>query len=584
MSASAEMARILALPCLEPETEDSPVVEPPGAPLFAFQRGALNAWAMAVRGPDTAWGPAGLAVLAGCGAGKTLLSLLLPAVAAGAVRGPWNLADGTPAPPAPTTLYLTPASAVGQLERDAQDWRAAGYPVAGPLVLSHETLSSPGSRHILRDIAPAIIVIDEAHRFAHPESARWRRVAEYLQLRPETRVVIMSGSLTWRSLRQCRHLLLAATRAWCPLPATRELDYWASALDADTEPSSDDLRVVAPLVAWATARLGLPMPGPVSFRESARLAYGRRLRTAPGVVYTEAVAAPVALSIDVAHRRHPPAVVDALARLGNLWELPDGTELYEATAYARARITLALGLYLRWRPETVHPAYLAASREWNAEVRRLVAYMPHIYQTPGAVLDAARDGRLQPTAQRLWAAFEAAEANYPAPETEAVWLPGAEDYAATVAREWLYAPASHPHPAPGLIWVQTPALGERLAARLGLAYHGAGSAPPTGASAVVSVRVHGTGWNGAPASGYRRALVLEPPASGATWEQLLARLHRADSTEDVHYTVHGSEGATAALENALSDARYSRALTGPQRLLLADWRGFTPARTGHHRA
>lgn len=579
MNVSAEMTRILAIP--PTAYADS---WPAWPALRPFQARALHAWAEALAG-ETDFGPSGLAILAGCGAGKTLLSLLLPAVEAGAVHGAWTKADGSPAAELDRPyLYLTPSSAAAQLRDDAGAWRAAGYPIAEPLVVAHEALSAPSGRKMLHDYAPTRIVIDEAHRFAAPESARWRRLREYVESRPDTRVVVMSGSLTWRSLRQCRHLLLASLRANCPLPIDEELEYWASALDSDTEPTADDVGVVWPLVPWVgESRLPAPpgLRGIELHRHAARAAWGIRLASCPGVVTTDYVAAPVALGIEVLAPRPPASIATSLHRLATTWELPDGTQITEASVYARARLTLACGFFLRWRPETVAPAYVEAARELARTVRALVEYDGGRWQTPGAVSEAWREGAWLPA--RVRAAFEAfadAETAWPSPESEAVWLEGGLDYAVRsvtdVANE--HAGAGPAPSAPVVVWVQSPELGTALARALCVPYHGAGSAPPAGGLAIASSRVHGTGWNGAPRAGYRAALVMEPPANGAAWEQLLARLHRSDAREDVTYRVHASEGATTALENALADARYSAATGGPQRLLLADWRGLRPCR------
>lgn len=573
------MTRILALPVDAPASAEAcPISSVAGRPLRDLQASALATWRGRLAEPDGPWGPRGLAILAGCGEGKTLLSLLLPAVMAGAVRGPWADAAGGLAPAlARPVLYLVPASAVRQLQSDAVAWAAVGYPVATPLVLSHEALSAPSGRRALDSWEPAVLVIDEAHRFANPDSARWRRIAEYLTRRPDTRVVVMSGSLTWRSLRQCRHLLLAALRDHCPLPATPELGFWASALDADTEPSPDDLWAVGPLAEWlARAEPGRHVGPPVRpLRDALRDAYGVRLRTAPGVVAASGAPVPVALAIEVDGRRTPATIAEAYRNLNRSWALPDGSDILEASAYARARISIPLGFYQRWRPETVHAHYVEAWRTLARAVRRLVAYSAG-WQTPGAVLEALREGAYVAREARMaYDAFRAAEELYPAPVSEVVWLPGGQAHVAAIVADFM-ALAGGPDEA--IVWVQTPDLGTYLAEAFRIPYHGAGSAPPAGGLCVASSRVHGTGWNGAPAAGYRRALVLEPPANGGAWEQLLARLHRSDAREDVTYRVHPSDGAVSALENAVCDARYSAAVNGAQRLLLADWSGWDPGR------
>ena len=112
-------------------------------------------------------------------------------------------------------------------------------------------------------------------------------------------------------------------------------------------------------------------------------------------------------------------------------------------------------------------------------------------------------------------------------------------------------------------------MGERLA-ETGLPVHGAGSkAPEPGQTVAVSIPVWGTGWNG---QAWSRSLVLEPPANGATWEQMLGRTHRHGQTDDVKvWALAHTDAFTRAIDKATEEARYVRETTNqPQRLLFAD--------------
>ena len=563
------MDRILALsrPALTPD-----VVPYVGVALRPAQVDGLTEWVRALLTP-TPYGPPGLAVLAGVGHGKTLLGLLLPHVAR---------YYGRP----DRTLYLVPAAIRDQWFADADMWRIRGARVGDPTVLTHEGLSQPRGRDALRDLAPDILVIDEAHHFADPESGRWRRVVEYLRLRPDTRVVVLSGSLSWRSVLQARHLLLAALRGWCPLPSDRSIVHWAACLDVKGEPCADDARALAPLVQWAADRSNtLAIDGVLNAR---RWAYRRRLASCPGVVLTTTAGVEASLRL-VAWRppvELPPALAAAVKGLEEAWVLPDGTELVSSLEFARHAATLPLGLYQRWDPATVDPEWLATRAAWNRAVRNAVLYRGHVYQTPSEFVRAAERGDLDGTADGdLYRAWVAVEDDDP-PRTEAIWLDGAREHLGEVLEAYCAGLPQNTRP---LVWVRTPEVGRVVAEVLALhgcdsaRYHGAGSSPPAGDGAVASYVVHGTGWSGAPAAGYTHALVLEPPSSGATWEQLLGRTHRAGQVDDVVTHVLCSTGrGYAAIKAGVEDARYVEETTGQaQRLLFADWVGFHAAREPH---
>jgi superfamily II DNA or RNA helicase len=83
---------------------------------------------------------------------------------------------------------------------------------------------------------------------------------------------------------------------------------------------------------------------------------------------------------------------------------------------------------------------------------------------------------------------------------------------------------------------------------------------------IVSIRAHGTGKN---LQAYSVSLVLTPPGSGATWEQLLGRLHRpGQNADEVLFKVwqHTKE-LRAAFDQALSDASYIETTLGSKQKL-----------------
>jgi hypothetical protein len=84
--------------------------------------------------------------------------------------------------------------------------------------------------------------------------------------------------------------------------------------------------------------------------------------------------------------------------------------------------------------------------------------------------------------------------------------------------------------------------------------------------------VHGTGKN---LQAFANQLVLQPPASGQTWEQLLGRMHRpGQNADEVRCDVlQHTWFAKANLVGALRDARYIEdSQNMRQKLNLATWK------------
>jgi hypothetical protein len=502
-----------------------------GAELRPAQLACLDAaWyaATAGVGPD---GPRGVAGLLGCGHGKTLVAQLLPVVFDAA-----------------RPLLLIPASLVGQLHRDVLTWRGS-FHLAVPPHITYERLGHPNHQNVLAEAAPDLVILDEAHLLASTDSARWRRLARYLAAHPEARVCLLSGTLTWRTLRQMRHLLTACLRDWAPLPSDRSIEHLSAVVDIGGIPQGSD---------WWHVR---DLLGEVHTTQRAREALHERIASAPGVVYAAGVAADVSLTLREVEPTlpRPPDLVEADALLERRWELPDGTQLVDGLEIDRARRSISLGYYQRWVPTSRDDAWVAARRAWGRAVRTVLTYVRPDLDSPALVAAAVERGELRPFAGAYTEWLEAQKR--PAPPTEVVWI----------ARDWALAVIRAALPDEGLGWYTGRAVGT-LGVDLGLPVHGLGSEPPTARLALASVAVHGKGWNG---QAYHTQTVLQVPPGGGTWEQLLARTHRPGQTQDVHVDVLlPTVSAVTTLRAAQADAKYAAAVLGcPQRLTIGRWIG-----------
>jgi superfamily II DNA or RNA helicase len=158
----------------------------------------------------------GLVALAACGEGKTLASLLLPAVL-GAKRA----------------IILLPAAMRAQYLGDRESY-GAHWHLEPMEPMSYEGLSSPAQVARLEELAPDLIVCDEAHNLKNLKSARARRLEAYLA-RTGAKLCALSGTLVSRSLREYAPVMNWALGPWSPLPRENaHIETWAQVVEEGT--------------------------------------------------------------------------------------------------------------------------------------------------------------------------------------------------------------------------------------------------------------------------------------------------------------------------------------------------------------
>lgn len=464
----------------------------------------------------------GLFAAIGVGHGKTLIAWLAPLVV-GARR----------------TVYLAPAS---MHEHTRSEWAryAAAYPRdSGPdVLLSYARLSNEPD--VLERLGPDLIVADEAHRLRNQAASRTATVAQYLEARPDTVVVALSGTMTTAAVSDYAHLLGWAAGEAAPVPEGSILN----ALDLVVGGGLED----PPPWAWQKMR-GLERLVPCErTREGYRRAWRDRLVQTPGVVATSSSSCDATLVLNRIEAPEVKAIEEALTVLDDLWELPDGTPLSSPAHVSQAASLLSCGFYYRpiWEGGEPDRDWLRARRKWGAAVRDYLGNDPPLdVGTEARIRRACAEGAppsaFLADAWRAWAPHHEREPV----RRESVMI--SDDRIEWVA-SWVDA-------APG---------------RCAWAYHRAPEAQlhfATASDAVYSIPRDGTGRN---LQAYREALLLEVPANGSTWEQLIGRLHRKGQTADaVVFHWIGNRWNDARLRRSTAHARYIEQTTGARQLLLA---------------
>ena len=419
-------------------------------------------------------------------------------------------------------LMIVPSSLIAQTEQRLTEW-SEHYPIdPRPVVIGYGALSAKKGRQILADLEPDLIILDEAHRIRSRDSARTKRLMSYAKAHEATRWVVMSGTLIAKTAVDWLIPGMLALREGVPLPL-HHLDVlaWERATVA---PKPGEIVRFADVESLAPLRKAVGIkakPGIDGHIQANRQAVHRLIEGTPGIVVSrDAVCgAPLRLRwLDF-----PTVCRDQLAKLEEQWELPDGSEIVQASDMARAREQLALGYYLRWT-EAVDGSWREARREWHRCVRgALRLATDKSVDTPGLLAEAAANGQASRAIVKAWHAYQAEGGDSIRPPTAAIWLDhSAMDYLTKWALDF----------GPDLVtWVRSVAIQEALASR-GLPVYGAGSSVPREIGALPVVLSSQSFGEGTELQHYASQIIVEPPRSASPWEQLLGRLHRPGQKAD----------------------------------------------------
>lgn len=596
---SPDLQRILALP-----KRDKPDMEPFVRGLTELLRTPngkqtlreMQAWVISEAPVSN-----GIVVAAMPGAGKTLLGMLLPMV--------WpyvRQADGTMRPPR-AVLMIPPDLRVqfaADWKRYGEHWKlpnlagsdsfVPGRPVLH--VIAYSELQQPKNSALLEQLQPDLFMGDEISALKNFESARTIRVRRFFAKFYEAAFCGWDATITSDGLEDFWHFFAWALAENSPVPLEQgEVRRWARAIDP--EKYNDGYFLPGELNRFCE-------PG-----EDVRSGLQRRLVQTKGFVTTEDQR--LGIPLIFRERRVPEIPAQVLECLKNLrrphqqggWRRPDGEEFTEAPeVYACAR-QLASGFFMRWRypkgepPELIDEWFLKR-QSWNRELRaQLQNPSVHLDSKQlcrnaaerwfdggctgcdrGPLLDHSESCR-EYEAHPLWRS----ETLLPwrdiedkvAHESETVWL---SDWLLQDAAAWAKE-------APGIVWVEHPEFGHRLAKMSGLVYYGGGDdsaaeldakygdgAPVSDHSIICSVKANLKGKNLQGA--FHRNLITAFPASNSFVEQLVGRTYRPGQRADhvlVDYYLHTKE-LENALEKAKERAAYVHEFVGTvQKLVYAQW-------------
>lgn len=534
---SKEFDRILALPRRNWEEPLTPETIDEFSRYFKTPHGTMTLRPVQVAGLIEAHDNNGGLIQAGVGKGKTLMSLLMP-VAMRAIQ----------------PLLIVPAKLKKRtLEKNIPE--LAPHWVLHPTlqVMSYEELSRETGAEKLDRLAPDLIICDEAHKFRHPRTARTKRFLRYFKAHTDTRLVIMSGTITRKSVKDYWHLLRLCLPHGCPLPLHwLELNDWADALDVDTK---------------AEKRL---RPGALlEFCESGedyRSGFRRRLYDTPGIIITQEGSCDASLILSDINVDLPESIEQAIYDLYATWQTPDeDIILYQLDLWRHAR-ELASGFFYRWVWPIVdgkpvkNQKWLLARKEWRGFCRQVIGSNRSNIDTEMQVARACKNGHLSDIEYQAW---QDVKDEYD-PISECVWV---DDFLVhDAAKRLLHAKA------PTLCWVEHKAFGAALAALTGLPCFGAGTGEQDilrheGKSIILMTGTHSEGANLQP---WSQNLVVSASTSGSVWEQMLGRTHRdGQLSDEVNCEIYfHTDALMDGFKKAYREAQYIQHTTGTEQKLL----------------
>lgn len=523
----------------------------------------------------------GLIANAAVGSGKTLCNMLAPMVVKGCRRA----------------VLLVPNSLLAQFDRDWKFYGAhwqlpnlaggeyftTGLPVLH--VVAYSELSHAKSTTLLEQIKPDLIIADELHNLRNFKAARVSRFLRYLTEHDETKFCGWSGTLTARSVADYAHLTAIALEENSPLPLeTSTVLEWAHALDADNE---------VPFEPGVLSRFCRP-------GEDVRSGFRRRLVDTLGFAASKENEIGTALYF---RERRPPRMSDELIEHFRVlrrkpkdggWKRPDGEELTTVLAVTNCARQLALGCYMRWRyprgePKELIIEWFEKRQSWNREVRaQLQTPVPHLdspdlcrnaaarfydggctgcvrgpQQDHEAGCSAASDHPLWPSYTfQAWRAIK----NKVYYVRETVWV---SDWVLQDAAAWACEE-------PGIVWVEHPEFGHKLAEISGMPYFGEGKEAAkaigleTGTRSIIASECHSDGQN---LQMFNRNLLTAFPSSAEVFEQIVGRTHRPGQLRDeveTYYYLHTREYENSK-ETALERAKYIHETMSPQKMVQGTW-------------
>lgn len=430
------------------------------------------------------------------------------------------------------------------------------WPAGAMLLVSYEEVSIDPT--LLLRAEPDLVVGDECHRLKNLSSGCTRHVRDWRRAHPDVPLLLMSGTITQRSLKDFAHMLeWTHGRLRMPLPALQhELTNWARAVDEKVEVRADPgcLKYFLPP---KFRKPGARKPDLSDFRR----AISNRIFSTPGCIRTKSKECNASLIIRVKRQRVSKNVATLIKRVQSDKRDWHGMELTPPEIWRHTQ-TLALEFHYEW--EKPGPdEWMKRRASWKRQVREILENDWPGLTTEKHVASAVLRGEFPERRYRRWKEIEPTFK----PKTKTVWH-------STKVLEEIIAEAKKGN-TDVWVWVLFQAVGKKLSELTGWDYfHSKGMCGKKfiedhrSGPAIVSFRSNLIGKN---LQHFNRNIYTTPITTGDGWEQSLGRTHRSgQQADEVDNTLFA--GYTGKdFQQALSDAIFHRDMNDEEsKLGLAD--------------
>lgn len=224
---------------------------------------------------------------------------------------------------------------------------------SGLFIMSWSQLSIQDTDDLISNIAPELIIADEAHNLSNKTSSRYKRINRWMVENPNTEFVPLSGTMAKKSIMDYYHLMRWCLKDKAPVPDTElEASNWSNILDttfSEVTPS----RELDPILNWGKLQ-GLDVGRDIA---GYRKAYNLRLKSTSGVIFA---VGEDDLGTSITFINEPVKDPDSFSGMSKLKELlsdlhdmdtsPDGDIIDYAIHKFRHDYELTAGFYnsLRW--------------------------------------------------------------------------------------------------------------------------------------------------------------------------------------------------------------------------------------------